>query len=150
MDDPNQVVPFAEAVVVTLREMAGVESATGETTKFYGPPGYGDVSAVLRLMAAGEGYLILSFPTATANALARRVLDGAAELNDAMVRDCAGEVVNVAAGQAKALLFGTPEHFTLGTPMVVNGPPALPAEPTWMVDFTSEIGAFRLYLRLPC
>ena len=149
MDQQDRITPFAEAVVETLRDMAGVESAAGDTTQANGPQDYGDVSAMLRLMGVGDGCLILSFPMATATPLAQRILDGAAELNDAMVRDCAGELANVVAGHAKALLFGTPDHFNLATPTVVSGPPTLPAGQTWQVNFSSEVGGFRLFLRLP-
>lgn len=149
MDSPDRVVPFIESVGMTLREMAGIEAAPGEPKRVADLNAIGDIAAVLALMAASNGYLVLGFPIATATALAQRVLDGATELNDTMIRDCVGELANVVAGQTKTLLFGTPEHFTLSTPTVVSGPPDVPAGNWWMVDFRSEVGPFRLCLRPP-
>ena len=143
------VEPFTSSVIVTLREMAGVEAAVRATTHTTGQDEFSDLSAVLRLLAANDGYLVLSFPTATATALAERVLHGTADVNADMIHDCVGELVNVVAGQAKALLFGTPGHFTLSTPKVVMGVPELLAEPHWVVMFVSDVGEFRLHVQLP-
>jgi chemotaxis protein CheX len=150
VNSPDELVePFASSVILTLREMAGVEAAVREIKQSTGQDDFGDVSAVLRLIGANEGYLALSFPNATANALAARVLSDAANVNADMIHDCIGELVNVVAGQAKALLFGTPGHFTLSTPTVVLGVPELPAGTRWMAEFVSEVGEFRLHVRLP-
>jgi CheY-specific phosphatase CheX len=141
--------PFVAAVLMTLREMAGVEAMAQEMSRATGPDGFGDLSAVLRLSGIGEGYLILSFPNQTARLLAVRVLNGAAPLDDELIRDCAGEVANVVTGQAKALLAGTPNRFTFSTPTVIVGPPVVPAGEWWVVGFVSEVGPFRLHLRQP-
>src|SRR5207253_2151545 len=109
---------LVEAVTVALREMTAVESIACElqaTTS----PARGDVSAVLPVTtAAGEGSFVLSFPERTAAALAHRVFvlaEAGAEPDAEVLRDCLGEIINVVAGQAKTLLFGTPYHFTLST-----------------------------------
>lgn len=142
--------PFAEAVAVTLREMAGVESVLREFAPVAEPGGFAGVSAVLRLSNAGPGYLVLSLPLATAASLARRVLGEVAdEPDETMVRDCAGELANVIAGQAKAMLFGTPHHFTFSTPAVSLGDPGLPPAGQWVATFASEAGEFSLHLWLP-
>jgi chemotaxis protein CheX len=140
--------PFATAVAVALRELAGVEAVPR------GSAGVADgpfVSATLRLTAAsGDGGLTLIFPEATASALARRILAGVVDDPDpAMVRDCMGEVANVVAGQAKTLLYGTPDHFTFSPPAVAVGPAVVPAAPRWAMAFDSEAGGFALYADLP-
>ena len=149
MSTQDRAEPFVAAVLLTLREMAGVEATTQEASRATGPDGFGDLSAVLRLSGIGEGYLILSFPNQTARLLAVRVLNGAAPLDDDLIRDCAGEVANVVTGQAKALLAGTPNPFTFSTPTVVVGPPVVPAGEWWVVGFVSEVGPFRLHLCQP-
>ena len=142
--------PFAEAVAVTLREMAGVEAVVRDAAPAAGPAGFGDVSAVLRLSTGGEGYMVLSLPAATAAALAGRVLGGViGEPDAAMVLDCAGELANVIAGQAKTMLVGTPHHFTFSTPRVADGDPGLPAGEWWVAAFLSDAGEFSLHLCLP-
>jgi chemotaxis protein CheX len=141
--------PFAEAVAIALREMAGVEAVVRDAAPVTGPDGFSDVSAVLRLSTGGEGYMVLSLPTATATALATRVLADAAEPDDEMVRDCAGEMANVIAGQAKTMLVGNPHHFTFSTPRVASGDPGLPPGERWVATFVSEAGEFSLHLCLP-
>jgi CheY-specific phosphatase CheX len=85
---------------------------------------------------------MMDFPEATAAALARRVLaEAAVELSTEMIRDCMGEVANVVAGQAKALLFGTPFHFTLSTPTVLAGHAPV-AGGSQVVVFDSDVGEF--------
>jgi chemotaxis protein CheX len=42
-------------------------------------------------------------------------------IEDDLVWDCVAEIANVIAGQAKALLAGTPHHFSFSLPRVVTG-----------------------------
>ena len=142
---------LAEAVAVALRELAGVEAAPRAARTASGPEGFADVSAVLAVTTrAGPGYFVLSFGDEHGAALAKRVLaDLGAAPEPGVIRDCLGEVVNVVAGQAKTLLFGTPMHFTLATPAVVAGVPALANLERLLVTFVGELGEFALHVRLP-
>ena len=142
---------LTESVAVALRELAGVEAAARDSHETSGPEGFADVSAALRVTtSAGDGYFVLSFTDAVGAALARRVLaESGTEPDAEMTRDCLGEVVNVVAGQAKTLLYGTPTHFTLATPTVTAGAPALAEPERWLVTFASEVGEFALHVRLP-
>ncbi len=150
MTRPDELLePFVAAVATTLREMAGVEAV--ERDRFWTPggPGRGDVTAILPLAGASAGWLAVALPAATATAIARRVLaETGVEPDDIMVRDCAGELANVIAGQAKTLAFGTPHHFTLATPTVASGA-AIPTGGGWAIAFASDIGEFDLVVRLP-
>ena len=136
--------PLIEAATVVLREMAAVEAVPRDGAD--APPA--DLAAVLRVRAETAGRLVLALPAATAEALARRVLGAAVGDPDAaMIRDCAGELANVIAGQLKTLLHGTRHHFTLATPTVVAGPEAGPAtagEDLLVVAFESDAGPFVL------
>lgn len=145
MDTAAELVEaFSAAVPFALREMAAVEAVVRETRPATAADGRADVSATIRLTAPrGEERLILNFPDHTAAALARRVLaDTMDEPGAEMVRDCAGEVANVAAGQAKALLVGSPAHFTISTPTVRVGEPVDVPAGAWTVVFDSGAGGF--------
>jgi chemotaxis protein CheX len=145
---PEIIESFATATAATVREMASIEVVPGEPGGSAGPAG--DWVAVLRLTGQREGCLALAFPRSTARALAERILQGTgAVLDDALVRDCLGELANVVAGQTKALLYGTPAHFTLATPTVTADSPDLPKDGWQKVDFKSEAGEFQLHLRPP-
>lgn len=136
MDTRDELLTAFDAGVVTaLREMAGVEVVRR------GPAAdAAEVAAALRLDVGTAWWAVLTFPQATATALARRVLaDVTDEPDAAMIRDCAAEVLNVTAGQAKTLLYGTPHHFTFATP---TAPPAGAGGAG--VGFESECGPFVL------
>ena len=142
--------PFTTAVATTLREMAGVEVTVRDASQAAGNVSPADVSAALRLDADVIGWLILSFPPGTAAALAGRVLAGVeGEPDEGMIRDCASELLNVTAGQAKALLFGTPRHFTFTTPTNLTAGRPDASAGWWVVRFDSDVGEFTLHLCPP-
>jgi chemotaxis protein CheX len=159
--------PFITAVCTALGEMAGTEvvvravyqkplplppsslSPDGER----GTGQEGDVSAVVELRSATGGSLVLRFPERMAAALAGRILAEVREQADAdLIRDCVGEIANVVAGQAKALLAGTSHRFAFSLPKVVAGQaPDLQPEPgqdCLVVNFSSELGDFAMQLFL--
>jgi chemotaxis protein CheX len=145
--------PFITAVSMTLREMASAEAVVQSAFKKKQHRTIGDVSAVLPLAFPAEGRLVLSFPAATAAALARRVLaEVMAAPDQGMVGDCVGELTNVVAGQAKALLFGSRYHFMLSTPTVITGTGHEIRHPEGahclVVTFGSDLGDFALELSL--
>jgi CheY-specific phosphatase CheX len=144
------VAAFSSAVPFALREMAGIEAVVLDSRPATGTDGFPGLSAAIRLTAvAGEGRLTLSIPEATAKELARRILtETTDQVSDDLIRDCAGEVANVVAGQAKALLVGRPCHFTLSTPMVRAGGLA-EASGGWLIQFDSDAGPFAVHLRPP-
>jgi chemotaxis protein CheX len=145
--------PFIEAVSMTMREMAGAEVVVEAACLSKYCRTVGDVSAVLALAFASPGHVVLSFPAATATALTRRVLTDVTDAPDSvLVGDCVGEVTNVLAGQAKALLLGTRYHFTLSTPTVLTGIGReidhADGAQCLMVTFGSDLGTFALALFL--
>jgi len=142
--------PFVSAVAITFREMAGIEVATRGKHREAADNAPDEIKAVLRLMSEIEGCVMLSLSLQTAEALTRKTLEVVtAEPQTDLVRDCMGELVNVITGQAKTLLFGTPRHFTLGTPVTSMGLAETPAGERWVLKFASEVGDFRLHVWLP-
>src|SRR6185436_12676095 len=116
---------LAEALTTAVQQafldMAGAEVNVRSIEQLAAPAALGEVTVCLKLSATLEGLLLLSCSNQTADALARRILTGAAvELNPALLADCLGEIVNVVAGQAKALLAGTPYHFHFSPPSIVS------------------------------
>jgi chemotaxis protein CheX len=145
--------PFIEAVCLTLREWAGTEATVREVSRTAQPRTLGDVSAVLGLVSDREGALVLSFPAPVAAALAGRILaETAAEPGEDLIRDCVGEIANVIAGQAKAMLVGTPYHFTITLPTILRGAghevPNNPGGESLLVAFGSDLGDFAMQLCL--
>ena len=141
--------PLIEAVRQTLLEMAGVDVGVFVIYQREAPAEFADISAVLTLSLEFEGALILSLTNQSAQALARRILGpNAAEAPPALINDCVGEVANVIAGQAKALLAGTPNHFVFGTPVVSasRGMGLYLDMHSLVIVFDSDVGRFVLQM----
>jgi chemotaxis protein CheX len=143
---------FVEAVGLTLRESAATESGVVETSERVLPETGEGLSAALAIRSARVDQLVLCLPEQTAAALAERVLAGASPdgIDAEMVRDCAGELANVMAGQAKALLSGTADRLSFSTPTVFAGPNQPLRQGTsaacHVASFDSEAGPFALRL----
>jgi chemotaxis protein CheX len=144
--------PFIAATGAALGEMAGTEVVVRAVYWKALHQALGDIAAVLEIRSATEGFLVLSFPQRTAAALAGRILAGVtAEVDEDLIRDCMGEIANVVAGQAKAMLAGTPYRFAFSLPKVVVG-----AKELWppqgldclVIAFSSTQGEFTLQLFL--
>ncbi len=145
--------PFIAAASMTLSELAQTELIVRSTWRTALPRTFGDISAVLGVMPASGGVLVLSFPESTAAALAGRILAEVHQTPDAgLVRDCMGEVANVIAGQAKTLLAETPYQLVLDTPSILSGAGcevgSRPGTEGLAVEFGSDAGEFMLQLCL--
>jgi CheY-specific phosphatase CheX len=148
----NLLEPFIVATGTALGQMAGAEVVVRAVFQKTMHHALGDIAAVFRLRSASEGFLVLSFPERTAAALAGRILAGVSQQVDAnLIRDCAGEIANVVAGQAKALLAETPYRFVFFMPQVVVDAKEFRAPPSLdclAVIFSSDTGSFALQLFL--
>lgn len=142
--------PYIAAASGALAEMTGAEVSVQSVYQGRLPGKLGDIFAVVALSSASMETLVLSFPRKTAAALAGRMLAGvAAELNESLIRDCLGEIANVIAGQAKAMLAGTPFEFAACIPKVVDDayePPPGQRPHCLVVAFSSNHGAFAMQL----
>ena len=143
--------PFITATCAALGEMAGVEVGVRDVHREALDGSVDDIAVVVDLTSARQGRMALIFPRHTAAALARRVLTGLAEeLDEAMIRDCLGEIANVVAGQAKALLADTPYRFTVSLPRAVLRTELKVATSSQanclVIALNSEAGPFALHL----
>jgi chemotaxis protein CheX len=142
---------FIQATCTTLAEMAEVVAEVREVSTTLTPRSSGDITVVLGLTPTPGAMLVLDFPGPTASALADRVLAEVGGTSDyALVRDCMGELTNVIAGQAKALLHGTSHAFAFSTPEIMSNrnllPGTDPGREFLIVVFTSIAGDFTLQL----
>jgi chemotaxis protein CheX len=144
---------FAAATCAALGEMAGTTVIVKPSDSSSSHEPSEGFSAVLDLQSAVEGPLILQLPRKTASALASRILAGVTdEVDEDLICDCLGEVANVVAGQAKAVLAETPCFFAFSIPKVVVGDrPELQSghDENWLViSFESDLGSFTSHLFL--
>jgi chemotaxis protein CheX len=145
--------PFIAAVCQALGEMASTQVVVRALYQRTLDNPLGDLSAVLALRSANVEALVLSFPERTAAALCRRILAEAnQEVDESLIRDCAGEIANVVAGQAEAMLAETPYPFAFSVPQVLAGssPELQPKQDRdcVVVAFSSDLGEFAMQLYL--
>jgi CheY-specific phosphatase CheX len=145
--------PFIAGVRAALGEMAQTEPVVRAVCRTTLPRPVGDIAAVVGLSSATGGSLIFGYPHRTAATLTRQVLSGLTEVVDeSLIRDCVGEIANVAAGQAKALLAETPYRLTFSLPRVLDThDPELCLSQRLnclLVIFGSDAGEFALHLAL--
>jgi len=146
--------PFVEALSLAFRECAATEVMPKATYRKTVHGMLGDLSAILRVSSNTKAALALTCLESTAVALTRRVLaESSQEATPELVRDCFGELMNVTAGQAKAILHATRHRFAFTTPQVVVGaaidinPPL--GEDCAVIAFGSEVGDLVLQIFLP-
>ena len=144
--------PWIAAASTALGELAGAAVGVQGVSRRAISSGPGDISALVEITAARGGFMILRLPERTASAVAARMLTEAQQQPDeALVRDCVGELANVIAGQAKAMLAGGPYQFTFSIPRVSAGDLVeLPARnlPGMAIALVCEHGPFTLHLLL--
>lgn len=116
------VEPFITATRTALGEMANTEVVVLAVCQISSHPALKDISIAIRLTSATEAWLVLSFPERTAVTLSSRILAGVpADMDQQLLGDCVAEIGNVVAGQAKALLAGTPFQFVFSLPRLIIG-----------------------------
>ncbi len=144
--------PFIAATRAALSEMTAADIVPRWTWHRPASPEVADISIVLRLTSAQEECLVLSFPERTATELARRMLtDVPADLDQQLIGDCLAEIGNVIAGQAKALLGGTPYQFSFSLPRIAVGADRLELPQNcdcFVISFIGEVGEFAVQVFL--
>jgi chemotaxis protein CheX len=149
--------PFMHATRTAIREMVASEVNVQGMARLSIHEKWGDIAAVIGLSRIPRdsppiSSLILSFPQRTAAALAERMMMGINfELDQNLIRDCMGEIANVIAGQAKAMLDETPFRYVFTLPPAVadvQETRCLPDLECLMVGFTCDQGEFVLQLSL--
>jgi CheY-specific phosphatase CheX len=143
------VEPLTAAICAALRDMAGIEAAPTDLSRSKRREPPHEVAILLRLQSDLLEGLVLSATDSSAQELARRMLPDAKEGDNTLIRDCLGEIANITAGQAKALLHGSPYHFTFSTPLTLTGneKELIPqAGECLAIELQSEIGPFALQL----
>ena len=143
--------PFIAGIRAALGEMAQIELVIRTVCRTALPHPLGDIAAVVGFSSATGGSLIFGYPHQTAAALSRRILSGVTEeVDEGLIRDCLGEIANVAAGQAKALLADTPYRLSFSLPRVVEAhdPELCPSRglDCLLVILASDVGEFALHL----
>jgi CheY-specific phosphatase CheX len=140
-----------EAARTAVGDIAGLEVVFNAIERTPPPRTPGDIVTVVDLHLPAAARLMLTFPAATAEALARRMLFGATQnIDEELIKDCAAETANVLAGQAKALLSDASLSMTFSLPRnIAETQFELLTRPDLVLAFASELGPFRVELAFP-
>ncbi len=114
--------PFIDATKNVFTTMCGMEVKRKKLFLKDDHKMLGDVSGVMGLSGDASGSVVISMPGSLACLFVGKMLGEAPakELNGE-VCDGVGEIINMIAGQAKAMLVKTKYHFTISIPSVVSG-----------------------------
>lgn len=120
--DVKLVNPFIEAALDVFRTASGMEIRRKDLFLKKNYRMFGDVSGVMGLSGEASGSVVISMPARLACEVVGRMLgeEPEAEVSE-IVRDGIGEVINMIAGRAKAVLAGSEYHYTLSLPAVIVG-----------------------------
>lgn len=126
--------PFIESTINVISQVAGVTPKKRKIDLVSSRELVGDVSGVIGLAGAAEGFLIIILSMELSRKLVSGMLGTDVDkLTDDDLRDGVGELVNIVSGNAKAALVDTPYHFELSIPTVIIGsthsvshPPGIP------------------------
>lgn len=142
--------PIIAATRAALGEMAGSELTVRGTYRQALRHSLGDIAAVMTIKSGINGSLVLGFPRTTATALARRIMTGVTQdIDESLLGDCLGEIANVIAGQAKALLAESPFPCSfVMAPTVMSSQEFLapPGQDALVVVFSAAQGDFAVQL----
>jgi chemotaxis protein CheX len=140
---------FITATQVALAEMTGKQVSPQAIYRSARYHPQGDLAVVVEMQLATEGTLVLAFPRSAAAALACQMLGSATpHVSEELVCDCLGEIANVVAGQAKAMLADTAYRFTFSLPRVMASAEFQQGSgrDRLVVEFASDLGEFSLAL----
>ena len=117
------VAPFIQATQETFETMVGLTVRRRDAWVKDGYTVYGEISGVIGLSGATAGTCAISMPLSMAVHAVGAMLDETLEPDSSqgVVRDGVGELINMIAGRAKALLSKTPYKFDITLPTIVSG-----------------------------
>jgi chemotaxis protein CheX len=120
--DVKVINPFIEAATEVFRTASGMEIVRKDLFLKKNYRMFGDVSGVMGLNGEASGTVVISMSAQLACKLVGRMLGEEPESTvSATVRDGVGEVINMIAGRAKAVLAGSQYHFHISLPAVIAG-----------------------------
>ena len=122
MINVEYVNPFIAATLQALEVMAGLRPTRGSPFAKVTCVAKGDISGVISLTGDDTvGSVALTFSEGLARRLYSSMVGEVASTLSREVKDAVGEVANMIAGGAKAVLVQSGHNFRIGLPVVVMG-----------------------------
>lgn len=117
------IVPFVKATDKIFESMVGIQVSHRQVYVKKGCRMLGEITAIIGLSGSAMGMCSISLTVEfAARAVGKMIYeDLPADAQDMMVRDGVGELINMIAGQAKALLSRTKYKFDITLPTIVSG-----------------------------
>jgi len=117
------IAPFVQAAVETLSTMAGIKVQRKSVTLKKGYQMHGEISGVIGLSGKTAGTCAVSLPLKAAVHVIESLICETLppDLDQQVLRDGVGELINMIAGRAKAILSTTPYKFDITLPTIISG-----------------------------
>jgi chemotaxis protein CheX len=148
---PDVAGPLARAVEETFEKMLGCAVSVGRVAEREAPSPR-DVSALVGFVGGRRGAVVLSLSERTACRIVSRFAGEELDEIGPTVLDGVGEILNIIAGRAKAVLLKDTNTIDISLPTIVSGREhevhRLRDAPTLLLPFASELGDFELVLIL--
>ncbi len=120
--DVSMVNPFISATKEVFEVMSGIHVKRKALFLKKDYKIFGEISGIMGLTGDASGSIAISFSYDLAKKVISIILDmEVAEIEENDVKDGIGEILNMIAGQTKAILAGTKYRFKLSIPAVVAG-----------------------------
>jgi chemotaxis protein CheX len=113
--------PFVAATLQTLEVMASSRPTRGNPFVKTDRATQGDISGVIQFAGDATGCVAVTFPSSLAAAIYSRMVGEAIEEPGEEVRDAVGEIANMVAGGAKAVLAEKGLAVRIAVPNIVVG-----------------------------
>lgn len=117
------IVPFIDGVHSTFELMIGRKVVRKDAYIKKNYMMFGDITGVIGVSGISAGTSAISFPAPLAIRCIEEMLGEklARGINDIIVHDGIGEIINMVAGQAKTTLATTPMKFDITLPTIISG-----------------------------
>jgi CheY-specific phosphatase CheX len=112
------ILPFVDALSRTFRDMAEIEIGIGPVEEPDGTIVFSDATATIGLMGTERASLVMTVEEPLALEITQRVTGKAAGLEDRLVGDTIGELLNMVVGAAQR---GSPVKFDFSLPVSIRG-----------------------------
>ena len=131
--------------------MANLLPQTEEPSVKSGPFDSGDVTGIIELVSEQKsGSIAISFSKPVVREIAKRMLGLEEDVSDSELNDLVGEITNMMAGSAKAMLYDQGFEFDMAIPKVVedslNEISHKVQGPIIVLPFTTDSGKFYVEL----
>jgi len=145
--DTQYINPVLKSIVNVMKTMVRQDVKRGEIVVKENTLAFGEVSAVINLEGEqGRGSISASFPIDVLLNIAKIMLPPSIKVDNYMLKDLTGELANMFAGGAQAIMESEGIKYQISLPSIVAGKPHHIRHQhdhrSVLIPFSSDVGTF--------